>query len=327
MVAAPWGFKVFFIVLFSCVLAGPIVTHVMAQPDVIITQQEETKDVNDMLKDAFATGQSYWYILILAFLAGILVSFTPCVYPMIPITVGVLQSQASKSLTYNFLLSLSYITGIALVYAGLGYISATSAIIFGKWLASPWFIGFIIFFFLYMAFAMFGYYDLYVPSFLIRKKEIEAKGSIINSFVYGIISGTVASPCLTPALAIILSIVAKQANPVMGFLTMFSFAFGMGILLMFIGAFSSTVSLLPQAGAWMNMVKKIFGFMMLIVCVYFLQPFLGLANTFAAYAAISGLAAGYYLLKERHSSLGLLLGILWFLGTLALAGYALRLFM
>ena len=124
-------------------------------------------DVVSLLKKAAHSTQSNLiYILFLAFLAGIVTSFTPCIYPMIPITVGILQSQASNSLTHNFFSALSYVFGIALVYAGLGYASATTSLIFGKWLASPFFIFLIILFFLYLAFSMFGFYEIYMPRFL-----------------------------------------------------------------------------------------------------------------------------------------------------------------
>jgi thiol:disulfide interchange protein DsbD len=254
-------------------------------------------DINSLLLQASQTNESMWYILLLAFFAGILVSFTPCVYPMIPITAGILQSQAQRSFFYNILSSLAYITGIAVVYATLGYISATTSVMFGQWLASPWFIGFIVCFFLYAAGAMFGFYELYTPTFLQNRTGLQSKHSILNTFVFGLISGTVASPCLTPALAMLLGIVAKQANPFLGFLTLFSFSLGMGILLLVVGAFSSTMMMLPRAGAWMEQVKKLFGFFMLAVCIYFLQPFLGQAIVYWGYVLIAVIAMVYYLFR------------------------------
>ena len=103
------------------------------------------------------------YILLIAFVIGIATSFTPCIYPMIPITIGIMQSQASPSLTRNFLLATSYVTGMATVYAILGYIAATTTLILGQWLANPWIIGLLILLFIYIAFAMFGFYEIYTP--------------------------------------------------------------------------------------------------------------------------------------------------------------------
>ncbi len=289
--------------------------------------EEEDTDVNiiDMLKHATQSENgSIFYALILAFLAGILVSFTPCVYPMIPITVGILQAQATQSMFYNFLSALSYVLGISTVYASLGYISASTSIIFGRWLASPWFIIFIIIFFLYLAFSMFGFYELYMPSFLTRNTEFSAKRSLIHSFLFGAISGTVASPCLTPALAVLLTIAAKTGNPLLGFLYLFFFSLGMGTLLLLIGTFSGALHLLPRAGEWMDEIKKAFGFMMLAVCVYFLTPLLSKEVILELYSLILLVASVYYFCTARQNRIKLLLGLFLFLSSITMLAFAIK---
>lgn len=258
----------------------------------------------------FSPEQSMFYILVGAFLLGILASFTPCIYPMIPITLGILQTQASKSLWRNFFLAFSYVCGISVIYALLGYVAATTKIFFGQWMSNPFVIFFVVLFFLYLAFSMFGYYEIYVPKFLTKHKDIKVKGSFLYSFLFGMISGTVASPCLTPALAILLGYVAKVGNPIFGFLTLFSFAFGMGLLLIFIGTFSTTITLLPKSGAWMIEVKKFFGFMLLAVCIYFLQPFLGIYISLKLYAILSLIASVYYFSTAQKSRLKIIFGFL-----------------
>ena len=112
------------------------------------------------LEKLFSPERSSIYLLILAFIIGIFTSFTPCVYPMIPITMGILQSQASSSLYRNFLLSVSYVLGMSTIYAVFGYIAATSTVIFGQWLSNPWIILFVVAFFIYLAFSMFGFYEI-----------------------------------------------------------------------------------------------------------------------------------------------------------------------
>ena len=141
-------------------------------------QQAQTKH----LEKALETQQPLWHTLAIAFSTGILVSFTPCIYPMIPITAGILQAQATAFMWYNALLSISYVLGVAFVYALLGYIVATTSLIFGQWFASPWFILFVLLFFLYFSFAMFGFYDIYIPRFLRSHKMFQAKGSLILTF-------------------------------------------------------------------------------------------------------------------------------------------------
>jgi len=251
------------------------------------------------LEVAISTEQPLLFILLLAFFAGLLVSFTPCVYPMIPITVGILQAQATKSLWRNFFLSCSYVLGIATIYALLGYVVATTSLIFGQWFASPWFISLAVFFFVYIAFAMFGFYNIYIPAFLQHRGTVDVRGSFLYSFIFGLLSGTVASPCLTPALALVLGYVSKLANPIAGFLILFFFSLGMGVLLIFVGTFSGLLGLLPQAGSWMLEVKKFFGFLMLGVGVYLLQPLLDSWVTLALYATLMLAAAMYYLLTSR----------------------------
>jgi len=234
------------------------------------------------------------YILLIAFAIGIAASFTPCIYPMIPITLGILQSQASTSVGRNFLLATSYVTGMATIYAVLGYFAATTTMILGQWLANPWIILLLILLFLYLAFSMFGFYEIYVPRFLRGGKTVKVKGSILYSFVFGAISGTAASPCLTPALALLLGFVAKKGSPIIGFFTLFSFALGLGMLLIIVGTFSNTITNLPRAGVWMNEIKKFFGFLLIGVSIYFLNPFISvmLSNTFYSFLLISMI--GYY---------------------------------
>lgn len=238
--------------------------------------------------------QAYWYLLFLAFISGVVVSFTPCLYPMIPVTVGILQSQATPSVLRNFFASLTYVLGIASVYAVLGYLSATTSLMFGSWLGRPWFVFLIVLFFLYLAFSMMGFYEIYMPRFLTNRTITTQRGSLGKLFLFGMVSGTIMSPCLTPALAVILSFAAKSAHPVIGFFMLFLFALGMGVLLVLVGTFSSIVMVLPKAGLWMDEVKRIFGFGMLAMCVYFLEPFMAATISTLLYAGVCACASCYY---------------------------------
>jgi thiol:disulfide interchange protein DsbD len=249
------------------------------------------------LKNAIEMKQSLPVILLAAFLAGILISFTPCIYPMIPITAGILQAQATRSVFHNFLRAVSYVLGVAIVYATLGYIVATTTLIFGQWFANPWFIAFVVIFFLYFGFAMFGFYDVYIPAFLRSRTTFQTRGSFITAFFLGAISGTVTSPCLTPALAVLLGYVAKIGNPITGFLMLFAFSLGMGMLLILVGTFSGMLHVLPSAGNWMIEVKKIFGFLILGICVYILDPLLPPYATFILYGGIVTSASMYYIIR------------------------------
>jgi len=253
------------------------------------------------LDNLAASNVSLFYVLLIAFLIGVITSFTPCIYPMIPITIGILQSQASPSVTRNFFLALSYVTGMATVYATLGYFAATTTLFLGQWLANPWVIGLLLLLFLYLAFYMFGFYEIYMPRFMQRDSSIKVKGSFLYSFLFGAISGTVASPCATPSLAILFTFVAKRGNPLVGFVTLFTFAFGIGILLLIVGTFSNSITTLPRAGAWMNEIKKFFGFMLLAMAIYFLRPFFEPHILTALYTLLALIVACYCAWRVRNA--------------------------
>lgn len=245
------------------------------------------------------------YYIILTFLGGVLASLTPCIYPMIPVTVGILQIQATTSVMRNFALALVYVFGMATVYALLGYMAARTSLVFGQWLANPWFLFFIVLFFLYFAFAMFGWYDVYLPSFSQKQPSIKVRGSLLYSFIFGVISGTVTSPCASPILGTLLLFVARMGEPLLGLSMLFSFACGLGMLLVVIGTFTTTLNVLPQSGRWMLEVKKIFGFLLLGTCIYFIQmalfkQYIG----FVLYGLLMFAATIYYLATSVDDEIG-----------------------
>jgi thiol:disulfide interchange protein DsbD len=234
-------------------------------------------------------------ILLIALL-GLLMSFTPCIYPMIPITIGIMQGQANKSILTSFLHALSYSVGIATTFALLGLLAALSGTIFGMLLTNPFVVLLIVAMLVYLALSMFGLYEIKIPSFL-QERNRKHSSSFLSSFAFGALSGTVASPCLSPGLALVLCIVASLGNAFLGFLLLFSFGIGLSIPLLIIGTFSSSLNLLPRAGTWMVEVKKIFGFLLLGMSFYYLKnilPFNLLLWLVAIFCAISGI---YYLLS------------------------------
>ncbi|MGD1997696.1 MAG: cytochrome c biogenesis protein CcdA [Candidatus Dependentiae bacterium] len=253
-----------------------------------------------MFLESLLSGQhSLILVLFASFAAGMLASFTPCIYPMIPITVGIITAQRSGSMLMNFFLALSYGIGIASVYAVLGYLSATSSLMFGQWLGNPWFIAAMVAFFVYLAFAMFGFYEMYTPKFLRAQSNSGYKGgSVTYSFLFGVLTGAAASPCLTPALALLLSFAAKQ-TPIVGLSVLFSFAMGLSMILIVVGTFSSALEMLPRAGGWMNEVKIIFGFALLGVCIGFAQPLFELYWAPFLYGLLALAASLYYFNRSK----------------------------
>lgn len=250
----------------------------------------------DIIKKSSSIGMQIFFVVIL----GLLMSLTPCIYPVIPITVGILQVQGSKSVLYNFLLSLSYAVGIATTFAVLGLAAALGGLFFGQILTQPLFIIFISIFLIYLALAMFGFYEVYIPKFLTSSTSIQKKGSLLSTFMFGAVSGTIASPCLSPGLALLLTIVASLGNKLLGFILLFSFGIGLSIPLILIGTFSSSINLLPRAGVWMEEVKKIFGFLLFGMTFYYLSNIIPL-NIILCVVSIFIFSAGIYYFISLHS--------------------------
>ena len=209
--------------------------------------------------------------LLLVFFLGLLMSLTPCIYPMIPITVGILQTQGTKSVITSFLLALSYTLGIATTFAILGLLAAFAGQAMGSLMTQPLFIIPLIGLLVYLAFSMIGLYDMYVPRFLQPRDHTVQGGSFISVFIFGALSGIIASPCLSPGLVCLLCLVTTLGSKLLGFILLFSFGVGLSVPLLIIGTFSSSLNVLPRAGMWMVEIKKLFGFLMLGMCLYFLN--------------------------------------------------------
>ncbi|HXW85815.1 MAG TPA: cytochrome c biogenesis protein CcdA [Candidatus Bathyarchaeia archaeon] len=206
--------------------------------------------------------------LVVLFL-GIFMSLTPCIYPMIPITIGIIQSQASSSILRNFSLALSYTCGIATTFACFGLLAAYTGQLFGALMYNPFVILLFCILLVYLGFSMLGFYNMYMPSWLQPKQTTIKGGSCAAAFIFGMISGTVSSPCISPGLIVLLGMVSHLQNALLGFLILFIFGFGLSLPLLIIGTFSTTLSLIPQAGIWMVRIKQLMGIALLVTAAYF----------------------------------------------------------
>ena len=213
----------------------------------------------------------YFLALGLAFITGLLLSFSPCTYPMVPITVSIFAG-SERGMGRGFLLSLFFVGSMAVVYGVMGLIVALVGGVFGAWLASPGVVITIAVVFVIFSLSMFGLYELNVPMWLRQKLGSKGKGGgVAGTILMGAIAALVVSPCVGPFVAGILLYVATSGSPVLGFLILFVFAVGLGTLYILIGTFSSAINQLPGAGGWMETVKKFFGFVLLLMAIYFLR--------------------------------------------------------
>lgn len=263
---------------------------------------KKTPTWSDKISSLIKTTDSLWIQILLVLILGILMSLTPCIYPMIPITIGILQSQGSKkSFTRNFLLSLSYTFGIASTFALLGLLAAFSGQVFGSLLMNPIIILLLVALLAYLGLSMLGFYDMYVPRAFRQSGAQKGGGSIASAFLFGIASGTVASPCLSPGLILLLSIVTTLGSKLLGFILLFAFGVGLSLPLLLIGSFSGSINVLPQAGMWMVEVKRIFGLMLFGMCFYFLNniiPYHYLLWVMSVTCLIAGLFYLYIIKKN-----------------------------
>ncbi len=204
--------------------------------------------------------------LAIAFFGGILASLTPCIYPMIPITAGVIgHANVGGSRWRGFSLSLTYVTGMALMYAALGIFAAATGRFFGAINSNPWtflLVGNVI-----LLFGL-GMLDVFqLPTF--AGQFTSRRLGITGIFLAGISSALVAGPCTTPVLGALLAYTASSQSLIAGGLLLFAFSLGMGVLLLGVGTFSSFLASIPRSGAWMVKIKKTMGVLMLGIAQYF----------------------------------------------------------
>lgn len=206
------------------------------------------------------------------YLAGVLISFTPCIYPVIPITIAVIGARGRGSKVRGFVLSLIYVAGMAVTYTILGAVAALSGKIFGQIQSNPWTYFLIGNICILMGLSMLGVFSFSVPmpAFLTRVSAQNRTKGVAGSFLMGAVSGLVMGPCTAPALAVVLSYAATRQNLVFASSLMFVFALGMGTLLILVGTFAGLLAAIPKSGAWMTRISRIFGWILLGAGEYFL---------------------------------------------------------
>lgn len=251
------------------------------------------------------SGGKIWLALLLVFVGGIATSLTPCVYPLIPITVSIFGASDSASKLKSFLLSVVYVFGIILTYSILGVAVASTGAVFGAIMANPWVIGFISVILVALGLSMFGVFELQLPSSMQNRLNTVGGTGFLGAFAMGTVAGVIAAPCTGPALAAVLSYVATTSSLWLGFWLMFTYALGMGLLFICIGTFSGIISSLPRSGGWMYILENFFGIAIITVALYFLKdlqifaPLTALLKNSIPFFAIASviILIGLYLVK------------------------------
>jgi len=236
-----------------------------------------------------------------AFAGGVLTSLTPCVYPLIPITVSIFGARSARSRRQAIILSLLYVLGIAATYTALGVGAALGGKAFGSVMTNPWALGFVALVLAAMAASMFGAFELALPASWQARLNTVGGAGYAGALGMGLVAGIIAAPCTGPVLAAALAFVAAKGSVAFGAGIMFVYALGIGLLFFLIGAFSVA---LPKSGPWMESVKSFFGVALLAAAGLFAKDLVpGLRALFSPAPQAVLWAAG-------AAALGLLLGAL-----------------
>ncbi|MSP86080.1 MAG: protein-disulfide reductase DsbD [Methylotenera sp.] len=241
-----------------------------------------------------------WLIIAGFFVAGLLLSLTPCVLPMIPILSSIIvgsQSQAVKpSKLHAFGLSVAYVFGMALTYTLAGVAAGLSGHLLSQSLQNAWVLGAISLIFVLLAFSMFGFYELKLPqSFedkMLNSSNQLKGGHFLGVFIMGAISALIVSPCVAAPLAGALIYIGQTHNVLLGGVGLFALAMGMGLPLLLIGA--SAGSVLPKTGDWMNAVRNFFGVLMIGMAIWLISPIIAISLQLALWSALLIMTAVYH---------------------------------
>ncbi len=219
-----------------------------------------------------------WAALLLMFVAGFLASLTPCVYPLIPITIGIFGARGASSRLEALSLSATYVLGIAVTYSALGVAAASFGGIFGAAMQHVAVKVGLAALFVVLALSSLGVFTLRLPGDLqTRLNEVGGAG-YLGALLMGLVAGIIAAPCVGPIVAGVLLYVAEQQDPLLGWLMLFVFALGLGLIFLVLGTFSSLVGKLPKSGPWMDGVKAFFAAIFLAMALYYARyvfPVLG----------------------------------------------------
>ena len=275
----------------------PQATAVTALSSISAGRAASTAPVTEQARLAkVISGSSIWVTIATFFGAGLLLAFTPCVLPMVPILSGIIAGEGKDvSASRGFTLALSYVMGMALVYTAAGVAAAAAGLQLQATFNQPWILALFSTLFVVLAAGMFGMYDLQMPSSIQSRlagiSSNQSSGTAIGAFIMGAISSLIVTACVAPALIAALTVMAQTGDMVRGGTALFAMSMGMGAPLLAVGAAQG--KLLPQAGPWMVAVKNAFGFMMLGLAIWMMSRVLPGEVTLALWGILIFMAGVY----------------------------------
>ena len=268
---------------------------IIPQTEMATDAQAEDDEISGLVDD-------YGLILtfFIIFFGGLALNLTPCVYPLIPITISFFGGQdTSKGRT--FWMALAYVLGIAVTYSVLGVVAALGGGLFGALLTNPIVLLGIAAVLVGLSLSMFGVYEFRLPTGLMTAAS-QSKAGIFGSFFMGLTLGIVAAPCVGPFVIGLLTYVAAKQSVILGFTMFFTLAMGLGLPYLFLAMYSSKLSSLPRSGTWMIGVRVIFGLVLIAMAIYFIMPLLGEYGNLVMSIFLIG--SGVYLIMFDNSAEG-----------------------
>ena len=252
-------------------------------------EQNRAEEISKVVKES---GLAYTFLFI--FLGGLALNLTPCVYPLIPITISYFGGQSEGQKGTLVLRALIYVLGMSVTYSVLGVLAALSGGLLGSALQNQWVLIFVALVLVGLALSMFGLYEIRVPQSLAMIGGKNRSGHIGTLFM-GLTVGLIAAPCIGPFVIGLLTYVSELGDPILGFWMFFIFAMGLGTPFLFLGIFSGTITHMPKSGAWMVWVRNIFGFVLIGMAIYFLEPLFPGKEIYYLTLAALAIIAGVYL--------------------------------
>jgi thioredoxin:protein disulfide reductase len=252
------------------------------------------------LAGALERGGLWWFLML--FLGGLALNLTPCVFPMVGVTVSVFGARKRERGGRALLHAVAYVLGIAVTYSALGVVAALTGGLFGAALQSVWVSVGLGVLFVALSLSMFGLYEMQPPTWALQRLGGADATSLLGIFLSGLAVGIIAAPCVGPFVVAVLALLAQRGDALFGFQTMFAMSLGLGLPYLFLAMFSNLIQSLPRSGDWMLWVKKVFGILLAGIGLYY--ALVGLAPRFAPWVLPAALALGglYLGFVDRHGS-------------------------
>jgi thioredoxin:protein disulfide reductase len=255
------------------------------------------------------------------FLVGLALNLTPCVYPMMSITVSLFGGQSDTNTFRVVIKAVTYVLGIATMYSVLGVTAALGGGLFGSWLQSSWVLGGIGLLLFGMALSSFGLYQIQMPYWLTSRLGGSSGTGIISLYLSGLVVGVFAAPCIGPPVIALLALVSAKADPVFGFWVFFTLSIGLGFPYLILGTFSGMIKKIPRSGTWLVWVERIFGVILTGAALFYLS--LAVLPKYSVFVIpLTLLAGGVYLgfLEPSGKENTILRRVKWIVGTVAILG-------